>query len=71
MGIHGGAAREAVAVRDRLLRVSEAKGLKVEESVALGVKLRQWPCARFSDQRSRESVSVAANCLTVSTKRGV
>ena len=41
MGIHGGSAREAAAVRDRLLSVSQAMGLKIEESPASGEKVAE------------------------------
>ena len=53
MGIHGGAAREAAAVRDRLLSVSQAMGLKVEELAASGEKLRKCVLAGFSDHLGR------------------
>lgn len=53
MGIHGGAAREAAAVRDRLLSVSQAMGLKVEEVAAGGEKLRRCVLAGFSDHLGR------------------
>lgn len=53
MGIHGGAAREAAAVRDRLLSVSVGMGLKVEETPATGEKLRKCVLAGFSDHLGR------------------
>ena len=53
MGIHGGAAREAAAVRDRLLSVSVGMGLKVEETPAAGEKLRKCVLAGFSDHLGR------------------
>ena len=53
MGIHGGSAREAAAVRDRLLSVSQAMGLKIEESPASGEKLRKCILAGFSDHLAR------------------
>jgi len=53
MGIHGGAAREAAAVRDRLLSVSVGMGLKVEEAPATGEKLRKCVLAGFSDHLGR------------------
>jgi ATP-dependent helicase HrpB len=53
MGIHGGAAREAAAVRDRLLSMSQAMGLKVEEAPATGEKLRKCVLAGFSDHLAR------------------
>ena len=53
MGIHGGAAREAAAVRDRLLSVSVGMGLKVEETPAAGDKLRRCVLAGFSDHLGR------------------
>ena len=53
MGIHGGAAREAAAVRDRLLSVSQAMGLKIEEVAAGGEKLRRCVLAGFSDHLGR------------------
>jgi len=53
MGIHGGAAREAAAVRDRLLSVSVGMGLKVEETPASGEKLRKCVLAGFSDHLGR------------------
>ena len=53
MGIHGGAAREAAAVRDRLLQMSQAMGLPVENSPATGEKLRKCVLAGFSDHLAR------------------
>ncbi|MDA0858229.1 MAG: ATP-dependent helicase HrpB [Verrucomicrobia bacterium] len=53
MGIHGGSAREAAAVRDRLLSVSQAMGLTIEESPASGEKLRRCILAGFSDHLAR------------------
>ena len=62
MGIHGGAAREAAAVRDRLLAVSQAMGLKVEEAAAGGEKLRRCVLAGFSDHLGRRMDGGTLRC---------
>ncbi|MCX6934653.1 MAG: helicase, partial [Verrucomicrobia bacterium] len=62
MGINGGAAREAAAVRDRFLSMSQAMGLKVEESPAGGEKLRRCVLAGFSDHLGRRMDGGTLRC---------
>lgn len=68
MGIHGGAAREAAAVRDRLLSVSVGMGLKVEETPATGEKLRKCVLAGFSDHLGRRLDG--GHCVVVCREAG-
>ena len=64
------AAREAAAVRDRLLRVSEAMGLKVEESAASGEKLRKCVLAGFSDHLGRRLDGGTLRCRLAGGRGG-
>ena len=70
MGIHGGAAREAAAVRDRLLSVSQAMGLKVEEVAAGGEKLRRCVLAGFSDHLGRRIDGGTLRCRLSGNRSG-
>lgn len=70
MGIHGGAAREAAAVRDRLLGLSQAMGLKVEESPATGDKLRKCVLAGFSDHLGKRMDGGTLRCRLVGGRSG-
>jgi len=70
MGIHGGAAREAAAVRDRLLSMSQAMGLKVEESPANGEKLRKCVLAGFSDHLGKRMDGGTLRCRLEGGKSG-
>ena len=70
MGIHGGAAREAAAVRDRLLGLSQAMGLKVEESPATGEKLRKCVLAGFSDHLGKRMDGGTLRCRLVGGRSG-
>ena len=62
MGIHGGAAREAAAVRDRLLSMSQSMGLKVEDTPASGEKLRKCVLAGFSDHLGKRMDGGTLRC---------
>ena len=70
MGIHGGAAREAAAVRDRLLSMSKAMGLKVEESPATGEKLRKCVFAGFSDHLGKRMDGGTLRCRLMGGRSG-
>lgn len=70
MGIHGGAAREAAAVRDRLLSMSQSMGLKVEESPATGEKLRKCVLAGFSDHLGKRMDGGTLRCRLVGGRSG-
>jgi len=70
MGIHGGAAREAAAVRDRLLSMSKAMGLKVEESPAAGEKLRKCVFAGFSDHLGKRMDGGTLRCRLMGGRSG-
>jgi len=70
MGIHGGAAREATAVRDRLISMSQAMGLKVEESPASGEKLRKCILAGFSDHLGKRMDGGTLRCRLVGGRSG-
>ena len=70
MGIHGGAAREAAAVRDRLLSMSQAMGLKVEESPATGEKLRKCVLAGFSDHLGKRMDGGTLRCRLMGGRSG-
>ncbi|NDD81440.1 MAG: hypothetical protein EBZ53_02550 [Verrucomicrobia bacterium] len=70
MGIHGGAAREAAAVRDRLLQMAARIGLKAEEKPAGGEKLRRCVLAGFSDHLGRRLDGGTLRCALVGGRRG-
>ncbi|NBU69781.1 MAG: helicase, partial [Verrucomicrobia bacterium] len=70
MGIHGGAAREAAAVRDRLLHIAQGMGLKAEEKPATGEKLRRCVLAGFSDHLGRRLDGGTLRCALVGGRRG-
>lgn len=70
MGIHGGAAREAAAVRDRLLQIAQGMGLKPEEKPASGEKLRRCVLAGFSDHLGRRLDGGTLRCALVGNRRG-
>jgi len=70
MGIHGGAAREAAAVRDRLLQMAAGMGLKAEEKPAGGEKLRRCVLAGFSDHLGRRLDGGTLRCALVGGRRG-
>ena len=70
MGIHGGAAREAAAVRDRLLHIAQGMGLKAEEKPAGGEKLRRCVLAGFSDHLGRRLDGGTLRCALVGARRG-
>ena len=70
MGIHGGAAREAAAVRDRLVSMSQAMGVKVEDSPAGGEKLRKCVLAGFSDHLGRRIDGGTLRCRLVGGRSG-
>ena len=70
MGIHGGTAREATAVRDRLLGLSHSMGLKVEEAPASGEKLRKCVLAGFSDHLGRRIDGGTLRCRLVGGRSG-
>ena len=70
MGIHGGAAREAAAVRDRLLHMAQRMGLKAEEKPATGEKLRRCVLAGFSDHLGRRLDGGTLRCALVGSRRG-
>jgi ATP-dependent helicase HrpB len=70
MGIHGGAAREAAAVRDRLLHIAQGMGLKPEEKPASGEKLRRCVLAGFSDHLGRRLDGGTLRCALVGGRRG-
>ena len=70
MGIHGGAAREAAAVRDRLLHMAQGMGLKAEEKPAGGEKLRRCVLAGFSDHLGRRLDGGTLRCALVGGRRG-
>ncbi|NBR47117.1 MAG: helicase, partial [Verrucomicrobia bacterium] len=70
MGIHGGAAREAAAVRDRLLHIAQGIGLKAEEKPATGEKLRRCVLAGFSDHLGRRLDGGTLRCALVGGRRG-
>jgi ATP-dependent helicase HrpB len=70
MGIHGGAAREAAAVRDRLLHIAQGMGLKAEEKPAGGEKLRLCVLAGFSDHLGRRLDGGTLRCALVGARRG-
>ena len=70
MGIHGGAAREAAAVRDRLLHIAQSMGLKAEEKPASGEKLRRCLLAGFSDHLGRRLDGGTLRCALVGNRCG-
>jgi len=70
MGIHGGAAREAAAVRDRLLHMAQGMGLKAEEKPATGEKLRRCVLAGFSDHLGKRLDGGTLRCALVGGRRG-
>ena len=70
MGIHGGAAREAAAVRDRLLQVALGMGMRAEEKPASGEKLRRCVLVGFSDHLGRRLDGGTLRCALVGGRRG-
>lgn len=70
MGIHGGTAREAAMVRDRLLSVAQGMGLRVEESAASGEKLRKCVLAGFSDHLGRRLDGGTLRCRLAGGRGG-